>query len=52
MGTLKVGLNGYCIILCLAVAPIYHMLEQAYLSKGVDYDGLYMHRAGNSTVTY
>lgn len=41
MGIFEVGLNVFCIILCLLLPPT-HGFEQAYGDEGVECDGLNM----------
>ena len=50
MGTFEVGLNVFCIMLCLGVAPIDFVFEQACGNKEVECCGLSMLGSGNGTI--
>ena len=49
MGTFKVRLNVFCIMLCLGMGPLTHMFGQVYGGQEVEYDGLYMLGLGSGT---
>ena len=48
MGTLEVGLNVFCIMLCLPL-PQTALFEQAYEVQGVECDGLYVLGRGSGS---
>ena len=50
MRILKVGLNAFCIMLCLNMAPKTHVFEQVYGGQGVECDGLYILAPGSGTI--
>ena len=50
MGTLEVGLNVFCIMLCLPL-PQTALFEQAYEVQGVECDGLYVLGPGSGTIS-
>jgi hypothetical protein len=50
MGILEVGLNIFCIMLCLGMDPIDSYVEQAYGGQGVKCDHLYMLGLGSGTI--
>jgi hypothetical protein len=50
MRTLKVGLNAFCIMLCLSMPPQTHVFEQVYGGQGVECDGLCILGPGSGTI--
>ena len=49
-GTFEVGLNVFCIMLCLGMAPEDSCLSKPMGSQGVECDGLYMLSPGSGTI--
>jgi hypothetical protein len=50
MGTFELGINVFCITLCLCMAPQTHTFEYAYGGQGVQCDILIMLCLGKDTI--